>query len=80
MSTITFDTLKYSKKLIDAGYTPKQAEAVTEAQKEAFNEVLESTLATKQDLKELESNMVKWFAGFMIGQTAVIVAIMKLIK
>ena len=80
MATITFDTLKYTKRLRDAGYTEQQAEAATEAQRECLNEVLDSTLATKHDLKDLESNIVKWIAAIMIGQTVLIVSLMKLIK
>jgi len=80
MATITFDTLRYTKRLRDAGYTEQQAEAATEAQKEVLNEIIDSTLATKTDLKELESNIVKWIAAIMIGQTVLIVSLMRLLK
>jgi len=80
MATITFDTLKDSKRLIEAGYTPQQAEAAAEVQKDALNEVFESTLATKADLKETEATLVKWIAGLMIGQTAALIALLKLLK
>jgi hypothetical protein len=80
MSTITFDTLRYTKKLREAGYTEQQAEGAAEAQKDILNEVLDTTLATKNDLKELEANIVKWIAAIMIGQTALIVTLIKLLK
>ena len=54
MGTIAFDTLKYSKRLKDAGVPDKQAEA------EALAEVLEvnlKDLATKEDLKALEGRL-----------------------
>ena len=40
MATITFDTLKYTKRLRDAGMTEAQAEALAEAQKETLSEVI----------------------------------------
>ena len=52
MATIAFDTLKYSKRLKDAGVPEKQAEA------EALAEVLEinlNELTTKRDMKEMET-------------------------
>lgn len=48
-----FDTLAYAKKLKEAGFTETQAEA----QAEALRAVVDSNLATKQDLKELESRI-----------------------
>lgn len=44
ISAITFDILMYSKKLLETEYTPQQAEAAVEVQKEALSEVLETTL------------------------------------
>lgn len=48
-----FDTLAFAKKLKSAGYSEAQAEALAEAQGEVFREMLNSTLATKDDLREL---------------------------
>lgn len=45
-----FDTLRYSSKLIDAGFSDAQAKAQTDA----LTEVIDSRLATKEDLKALE--------------------------
>lgn len=76
MSAITFDTLKYTKRLRDAGYTEQQAEAATEAQRDCLNEVLDSTLATRQDIHGLEIKItkietdivhLKWMSGVVIG-------------
>ncbi|PZN70536.1 MAG: hypothetical protein DM484_28325 [Candidatus Methylumidiphilus alinenensis] len=49
MATIAFDTLKYAKRLKDAGIPEKQAEAEAEALAEAL-EVNLKELATKDDL------------------------------
>ena len=51
MTTMTFDTLQFAKKLINAGVPQKQAEV----QAEAMSEIVEDKLATKTDLKALET-------------------------
>jgi len=52
-----FDTLAFAKKLRGAGYTDAQAEALAEAQVEVFQRMLESTLATKDDIKEVKAEI-----------------------
>lgn len=69
MAAVTFDTLKYSKRLVEAGYTQQQAEAAAEVQREVLNEALDSTLATKEDIRrlELELAVMKWMLGTVLG-------------
>ncbi|MGQ0591203.1 MAG: hypothetical protein ACT4QB_00765 [Gammaproteobacteria bacterium] len=50
MTAIAFDTLKFAKRLKDAGFTEQQAETLAAAEAEFIDE----NLATKRDLKELE--------------------------
>lgn len=52
-----FDTLAFAKKLRGAGYTDAQAEALAEAQVEVFQRMLESTLATKDDINEVRAEI-----------------------
>lgn len=52
-SVFAFDTLAFAKKLRSAGYTDAQAEALAEAQGEVIRQMLESTLATKEDIREM---------------------------
>ncbi len=54
MPTVTFDTLKFARRLKEAGVSDKHAEAEAEALAEVFQTSL-GELATKQDLKELEA-------------------------
>ena len=56
MASITFDTLKFSKRLKDAGVPDKQAEAEAEALSEVF-EINFKEMATKEDLKALEERL-----------------------
>lgn len=55
-----FDTLQYSKKLRNAGFTEEQAEI----QAEALADIIESKLATKQDLKNLEKELRNEISSF----------------
>lgn len=57
MSTVTFDTFKFVDRLEKAGLSRDQAAAIADAQKDAFSEALDSTLATKADIARLESRM-----------------------
>ena len=57
MSTITFDTFKFVDRLEKAGLSREQASAIVEAQKDAFAEALDSTLATKVDVVHLDNKV-----------------------
>ena len=62
MSTITFDTHDFVKKLKGVGFSEEQAEVITDLQKATLLNTLEQAkhdyelddLATKRDLKELD--------------------------
>jgi len=83
VTTITFDTLAYSKKLRDAGFTEQQAEA----QAAALASVLKETsgdLATKQDVERLSDKvearfkLLQWMLGFNLAlSTAVLWAVIR---
>ena len=89
MATITFDTLKYSKRLKDAGVPEQQAEA----EAEALSEVLEINLkdiATKEDLarevdllrrdmKEMEQRLTIKLGGMMMVSVGIVAALVKLL-
>lgn len=54
---ITFDTFQYAKDLQKAGFTEIQIETQVKYAKEqmkSINDVIDGSLATKQDIKELE--------------------------
>lgn len=71
----TFDTLTYAKRLKQAGFTEQQAEA----QAEALRAVVDENLATKQDLKDLETRLTLRLGGLIVGATAVLAVLMKLL-
>lgn len=69
MATMTFDTLKFTKRLEASGVSREQAEAFSEAFKEA-NDVQIEDLATKTDLKDIEYRMTIKLGGLMVVAVA----------
>ncbi len=57
MGTVTFDTFRFVDRLEKAGLSREQAVAIVEAQKDAFAEALDATLATKADIARLETTL-----------------------
>ena len=70
MSSITFDTHKFLRKLQEAGFDEKQAEGLTEAMRAAIDE---SELVTKRDLQieiaplKADLNLLKWMMAALIA-------------
>jgi histone H3/H4 len=58
MTTLSFDTLKFARRLKEAGMDPRLAEEQAEALAEAL-EVNLQALATKADIKQLENDLRK---------------------
>jgi len=87
MTAVTFDTHLFVRTIQASGIPENQAEAIAEAFRVAQTS---AELATKGDLSELEYrlkssineskvDMIKWVAGLMIAQAAVIAALVKLL-
>lgn len=86
MATIAFDTLAYMKALRAAGFTEAQADALANAQSQAFAQMLDNReLATKADIARLdarltgelatmEARLTKSFHNALYGFAAVIIA------
>jgi hypothetical protein len=66
MTTITFDTLQFSKKLQSKGFKSEQADAISETLQDVINV---AEVATKNDLNKLElqlkaeMSVIKWMVG-----------------
>ena len=54
MATIIFDTHKFVRKLEEAGFEPRQAEAMADAFREAQGE---AEVATKRDIERMEAKL-----------------------
>ena len=86
MSTITFDTHAFVKKLKAVGFTEEQAEVFANEQAT----LIEDRLATKQDLartredleralKELEYRLVIRLGGMMVVSIGIVATLVKLL-
>lgn len=75
MSTVTFDTMDFRQRLLDAGFTEKQAEAMVRSLSDA-----QSTLVTREyldaRLSGLKVELVQWMVGLMLAQTALLLGIL----
>jgi hypothetical protein len=76
---IIIDTLKIYERLKAADLPEKASKEIAEV----FKETVSDNLVTKQylDLRlaELKSEIVKWVAGLLVAQAAVIAALVKLL-
>jgi hypothetical protein len=75
MMTITSDKLAYVDKLKASGISEDQAQA----QAGALDAALRDSVATKSDLIELKYELIKWLVPLLLGQAALIAAIVKLL-
>ncbi len=75
MGTATFDTLKFMRRLKDAGIPEEHAAAKSEAVSEAFKQALDTQVATRLDIVRLEGKfdsevrVMKWMLGFNLAFT-----------
>ena len=74
-SVMTFDTLAYAKKLKAAGVPDEQAEV----QAEALKDIVNTELVTKRDLTEAKIEIIKWVAGMIVAQAAIVATLVKLL-
>lgn len=89
MATLVFDTHAFVKKLTTAGMPEAQAEILAQEQAN----LIENRLATKVDIttsekniemkfeakiESVKSDIIKWVAGLLIAQAALVAALLKL--
>ena len=79
MSAVTFDTLKFAKKLEAAGLPTPQAEAIAEAFREATSEELVTRDYLDARLEAAKGDIIKWVAGLLLAQAALVAALVKLL-
>ncbi len=84
MATITFDTHRFVQRLKESGMLEQQAEAITDAFREAHGEaevatkrdVAESELKLEVKLAEVKADLIRWVVGAGFLQTALIAALL----
>ncbi len=80
-----FDTHAIARSLTDANLTPEQADAITDAIRQAAEHDM-AGLATKADLAELrvelaglEARLIKWMIGIVFAGAGLVIAVLRLI-
>lgn len=71
-----FDTLAYAKKLKEVGFTEQQAEV----QAETLREIIDTNLATKRDLKDMEKNIIIKIGGMLAAAVAILSILITLLS
>ena len=71
MPAATFDTLSYFERLKSAGVPEAQARI----QADALRELVDSSLVTRRDLRELEYKLTIRFGGSAVACTALLLAV-----
>ncbi len=90
MTTITFDTHKFVRKLKTAGFDETQAEAVADAFSEAQGEAELATKAditnlrrdiddVRRDMREMEQRMIIKMGSMMVVAIGIVAALVKLL-
>lgn len=73
---MTFDTFTYAEGLKNSGIPDEHVRALTQELTKALKS---EDLATKQDLAELKTDMIKWLAAQMGIMATIIIAAIKLL-
>lgn len=79
MAIITFDTLRFTKRLEAGGLPPEQAEAIAEAFSEATGTELVTKDYLKAEIEAAKNDLIKWMAGLLLAQAGLITALVKLL-
>jgi len=75
MATVPFDTLDFTRRLRDGGFSAQQAETMADALKTSAM----TELATKTDLRELEHRMTVKLGAMMAAIAGLLFAALKFI-
>lgn len=79
---ITLDTLSIFERLKAANLNEQAAREISELFKENADHIIENQkeeLATKHDLSNLKADIIKWVAGMLVAQAAIVATLVKLL-
>jgi len=80
--TINIDTLSIYERLKNVDLDDKVAREISQILKENAAQIIEQQkeeLATKYDLQSMKSELIKWVAGMLIAQAAIVATLVKLL-
>lgn len=79
---ISLDTLSIFERLKAVNIDEKAAREISELFKENAEAVIaqqKEELATKHDLQTLKADIIKWVAGMLVAQAAIVATLVKLL-
>jgi fumarylacetoacetate (FAA) hydrolase family protein len=79
---LNIDTLSIYERLKNVDLDDKVAREISQILKDNANQIIEQQkeeLATKHDLSAMKSELVKWVAGMLIAQAAIVATLVKLL-
>jgi hypothetical protein len=80
--TLNIDTLNIYERLKSVDLDEKVAKELSQILKENANQIIEQQkeeLATKHDLTQVKIELVKWVAGMLLAQAAIVATLVKLL-
>ena len=89
MALLVFDTHDFITKLSESGMDPAQAKAVSDglrtinlehvATKEDLGDIHSEIEKLHREMLQMKSSLLQWFTGMLIGQAALVAALVKLL-
>ncbi|MEW6556520.1 MAG: DUF1640 domain-containing protein [Elusimicrobiota bacterium] len=79
MMNTAVDTLKIFERLKKADLTEKAAKEIAETFKETIEDQLITKVYLDQRLAELKTEIIKWVAGMLVAQAAIVATLVKLL-
>jgi len=80
--TINIDTLSIYERLKSANLDDKIAREISQILKDNTQQIIEQQkeeLATKYDLSDMKTELIKWVAGMLVAQAAIVATLVKLL-
>ncbi|MEA3227846.1 MAG: DUF1640 domain-containing protein [Campylobacterota bacterium] len=79
---VNIDTLSIYERLKNADLDDKIAKEISQILKDNTQQIIEQQkeeLATKYDLSDMKTELIKWVAGMLVAQAAVVATLVKLL-
>ncbi len=79
---VTIDTLDIYTKLKNVNIDEKAAQVISEIFKENTQAIIEQQkeeLATKRDIIDVKIDIIKWVAGMLVAQAAIVATLVKIL-
>jgi len=80
--TVNIDTLSIYERLKNANLDDKIAREISQILKDNTQQIIEQQkekLATKYDLINMKTELIKWVAGMLVAQAAIVATLVKLL-